>query len=447
MLFKNLKAQASQTVLTSLFLCLFASASYAETPVFTPVSAWQVNTTELSSVRGLNNLKLPCVLSNEFDNGFVVRLSGGGGSLLAMAIDFRQDVFQKGKKYNAMISVGDSYVKQTSASAFNANTLIFNLRPLDGFYGTVKSGQSIEIGLDENVMRFDVGNLAPALAELEGCYTGTKSAPMIDPAETRSASIDSNKMPMPITPVDSEKLAPSAIPAPVASAPLPRSFDDIIKGDSAGITAMPSQQMKVSPARPSPVTPRAATISRAIDTAPVAAKTAFATWDAKAGEDMRAVLSRWANNAGYDLQWQTDQNGKVAQDVTLNGSFEDAVGQLLAENSAATGIAGHVETESGKKDIAPRVSSNNTAQWTALAGANIQSILDQWASKAGVAIVWQSFINVPVKSNVTMNGSFEQAVQSLLDQYTHDQNRPVAQLNIDPATGQRTLLMDMDKSV
>ncbi len=41
--------------------------------------------------------------------------------------------------------------------------------------------------------------------------------------------------------------------------------------------------------------------------------------------------------------------------------------------------------------------------------------------------------------------SFEQAVQSLLDQYNNDPSRPVAQLNIDPDTGQRTLLMNLDK--
>jgi hypothetical protein len=56
-------------------------------------------------------------------------------------------------------------------------------------------------------------------------------------------------------------------------------------------------------------------------------------------------------------------------------------------------------------------------------------------------------MSVPVKSPVQVNGSYESALQNLLDQYgAGDSQRPVGQLNIDPETGQRTLLMNLDKS-
>jgi hypothetical protein len=196
----------------------------------------------------------------------------------------------------------------------------------------------------------------------------------------------------------------------------------------------------------------------------VAAAPAPTNWDAKAGEDMKIVLSRWAERAGYDLDWKAAGDGKVAQDITYMGNFEEAVGQLLAENSAATGIAGHVESTSGQtKEIAsrdvPRAPEPMPAPavkaiipayhdaWSAPAGANIQTVLGQWADKAGVAVVWQSYMSVPVKNPVNVKGSFEQAVQTLLDQYNNDPSRPVAELNIDPETGERTLLMNLDKSV
>ena len=98
MLFKNLKAQVSCSILTAFSLCLIANTAQAQdTPVFTPVGAWEINKTDLSNVRGLGNMKLPCVITNEFDNGFVMRLSCGGGNLLAMAVAFRQNVLLKSK--------------------------------------------------------------------------------------------------------------------------------------------------------------------------------------------------------------------------------------------------------------------------------------------------------------------------------------------------------------
>ena len=177
---------------------------------------------------------------------------------------------------------------------------------------------------------------------------------------------------------------------------------------------------------------------------------------------MKIVLSRWSERAGYDLQWQSDNDGKVAQDLKLSGSFEEAVGQLLAENSAATGIGAHVETAQGAtKTLGPKISRAASYEpapaappvqasipalhdeWSAAPGSNIQSVLGQWSSKAGVAVVWQSYMNVAVKQPLKVSGTYEQAVQSLLDQFNNDSRRPVGQLNIDPETGARTLLMDM----
>ncbi len=51
-------------------------------------------------------------------------------------------------------------------------------------------------------------------------------------------------------------------------------------------------------------------------------------------------------------------------------------------------------------------------------------------------------MSVPVKKPINVSGSYEEAVQTLLDQYMDDSRRPVGQLNIDPETGARTLLMN-----
>lgn len=417
---KTFTAKVHSSILASAaLLALIPAPAFAQkVPVFHP-GPWEVGSTQLANVRGLNTVKLPCIISTEYDNGYTVRFSGGGGKLLAMAIDFRQEAFVQGRKYNAMVSVGNTYVKQATATAFTSSTLIFNLRPLNDFYATVKSGQPMEIGIEDNTMRFNLDDIAGSFKGLEGCYAGGDAAP-VQPMVREAGAGDG--------------VAPAKVPGveKIAAAPLPRSFDEIVQ-KSEPATASPMKIAEPKPAR----------VSRAV-AVPAPAQNSRrippTQWTAQAGEDIRTVLGRWADRAGYDLDWQSAQGGKVAQNVSMNGSFEDAVSQLLAENSAASGISGRFETAQGARAV------GNAASWNAAPGASLQSVLDQWGAKAGVAVVWQTSMNAPVKSSVNDSGNFESAVQSLLDQYADDSARPVGRLNTDPQTGRKTLYMEMDRS-
>lgn len=433
MVSKTLKAKVTQSILASAALLVLvpAQAQAQKVPVFHP-GPWEVGSTQLASARGLKPMKLPCIISTEYDNGYTVRFSGGGNNLLAMAIDFRQEVFAQGRKYNAMVSIGDSYVKQVTATAFTNSTLIFNLRPMGDFYSTLKGGKQMEITIDNNAMKFNLDELAAAYDGFESCYNGGNAVPL--KPIINEASVDA-------------KMPPAAVPSveKIAATPLPRSFDEIVQ-NSEPATAAP---MKIATPRgpdaapvaaTQAVTPMPARVSRNLEAVATPAPAEAPQWNARAGEDMKIVLSRWADRAGYDLDWQSQQDGKVAQDVALTGSFEDAVSQLLAENSAATGISGRFETADGANPAA------GSANWNAAPGASLQSVLDQWGAKAGVAIVWQTSMNAPVRTAVNANGNFETAVESLLDQYSADSARPVGRLNVDPQTGARTLFIEMDRS-
>ena len=400
------------TSILALSVLIPAAAFAQKTPMFQP-GQWEVGSTQLASARGLKTMKLPCIISTEYDNGYTVRFSGGGNQMLAMAIDFRQEVFKQGRKYNAMVSVGDNYVKQVSASAFTNSTLIFNLRPLGDFYAMAKAGKQMEISIDGNDMQFSLTSLAAAYQGLESCYNGGNAAPI---------------QPM----MNASGVPPVKVPGveKIVATPLPTSLDDIVQ-NSEPATAAPMKIAQPTPRAPDAVAPVQGRVSRSIDAS---------QWTARSGEDIKTVLSRWADRAGYDLDWQTAQSGKVAQDVSLNGSFEQAVSQLLAENSAATGISGRFDTQQGATKTV------GAAGWNAAPGASLQSVLDQWGAKAGVAIVWQTSMNAPVKTAINQNGNFETAVESLLDQYANDSARPVGRLNVDPQTGQKTLFMEMDRS-
>lgn len=387
-------------------------------PVFIPSSGWEVAPTSLSQLRGMTSVKLPCMMMSRYNNGFIVRLSGGGGNLLAMAIDFRQAIFRQGKKYDATISLDGSYTERAKGTAFSDSVLIFNLRDFSGFYSGVRNAQDIGLDVEGNQMRFALGGVSEGLQRLEACYTGKK---------------------------------PTAMGVQeVAASPKPM-------GQAMGVPQVSRWEDKpepmVSQAPRGPRGPRDLENTRSV-------------WTARAGDDLQMTIQQWANKAGVDVAWQANNGGKVANDVSVTGTFEDAVQSLMAQNAAALGIEAnlmggsstgtpqplaptHVNTRVSRPEISHQqhMGSNTmgNAKWNAPAGASLAQVLGAWSQNAGVEFVWQANESFVVKSPVSSNGSFESALQSLLGQYTNDTLRPAVQLNNDPVTGRRILFVESSR--
>lgn len=53
-------------------------------------------------------------------------------------------------------------------------------------------------------------------------------------------------------------------------------------------------------------------------------------WRAEPGEHLRDVIRRWASRAGVELVWSTEYDFPIQAGVSLNGSFEEAVRDLLS---------------------------------------------------------------------------------------------------------------------
>ena len=192
-------------------------------------------------------------------------------------------------------------------------------------------------------------------------------------------------------------------------------------------------------------------------------------WQAKAGDDLKITLENWASRAGVDLAWQAGPGGRVVSDVRLSGTFEEAVQTLMAQNAAAMGLeanmmgnasyysassSGSASSYSAPQQLvstpaySPRSrasssdgNANANARWVAPAGSSLQQVLSSWSKQAGVEMEWQSNQGFAVKHAVSGNGSYESALQSLLEQYTKDKIRPAAQLNNDPVSGRRVLFI------
>jgi len=372
----------------------------AQTAEFMPAAPWMVGPTALAQVRASQGGAFPCVMVGQYDNGFIVRLSGGAGQILAMAVDFRQNIFRQGQAYDANLSVDGAAQGSVKGTAFSPNVLIFNVRPLPQFYQALQRGQRMDLSLSGNVMSFSLANVGEGLQRLESCYAAPQSG--AEPVQTASDDPDMRR---------------NAMPRRQGMAT-----------DRGGINA-----------------------------------SAPAVWSARSGETVRTVLTRWSAQAGTDIDWRAAGGGLVQQDVQYNGTFEEAVSSLLA---ASGGVQARVQPAASSapsplsalvnrpavEPVAPPAAAmlpvpQSPAAWTAPRGASLQAVLEQWSRKQGIELMWSASGDYPLKTDIAQNGPFESALMVLLETYSTDRSRPVARLNTDPQTGRKLLMVQSDRAI
>lgn len=395
-------------------------AAPTNVPDFMPTQGWHVQPTVVQGIKKLPNVKLPCMAKTVYDNGYELRLSGSEGRLLAMAVDFRQNIFARGRQYPSTIVIPAMGPKAVTATAFSNSVLIFNLRNLAGIYQVLPAAPSFELNIEGNIMRFGTGGLSVAMAQLESCFQGRMMS---------GGPGFKTQMPPPVI-----QPAVASVP-PVQSVPM----------DDGNIVKPRFSEWEKSVSKDPYRAEPAKTFKD-----PVQRRT---VWQAKAGDDLQQTLQRWGSKAGVDIAWQAGNNGTVANDVYLTGTFEDAVQSLMAQNAAALGIQANMQGAMPAQPIslAPTVSHAHmgappaphavSARWSAKPGDSLRQVLTEWSRNTGVDIMWQSNTGFRVKRPVSANGSYEAALQSLLQQYQGDSLRPAVQLNNDPVTGERVLFV------
>ena len=450
---------------------------------FMPKGAWNVQPALGTQNQPLSGVKMPCMMMAEYDNGYVVRLSGGGGKFLAMALDVRQKAFSQGRKYNATLSLNNGFNKNLQGTAFSESVLIFNVRPFAGLYGALMNASNMTMNIEGNVFGFGLGSLQSAVNGLEACYGGTPPMNMPITATMASAMPPTNMANMGAVPSP----APVALTPNVSGADRPQWGRKISKSSALPVQKRPAFRLPFmdakpnsvgnvdvapNPTIPSPVVAPSASVGTAMKMGPRSTQPSNqnAAWTAKAGDDIRATLERWSSRAGIALDWQAGMGGKVAQNFNINGSFSDAVQALMAQNAAATGLDASMRggtmppvglsapmpitpAMSPMSPAMPVVASGNMmppppamgvtspAKWHAATGNSLEQALENWARKEGVELVWQANTGFGVKRTVHSNGAFTDALQEILSQYQSDNVRPMAQLNNDPVTGKRTLFV------
>lgn len=440
----------------------FAQTTSASIPKFSPTSAWLVGPTGLAQTRGLQDIKLPCVLANQYDNGFVVRFSGGGQRILVMAIDFRQNAFQQGRKYKTTISIDQTYNQQAEATAFTESILIFNLRDMNGFYPALQNGGFMDLKIANNALRFYLYNIKEGMDRLEGCYGGGNLTPMIQQAgNTAEQNLLMAEEKALVGPTERSM----TFEGPVGV--MPESQDM-----TQDMTREPVQQARLSPM-----------FENKLDNQSLENR-----WTAAQGDTVKNVLLRWSDQAGYDLVWDAQNDGgRLSQDINLSGSYEEAVSMLLGQYGSSQGLSGQFQDGTQQTVAEQTVNANmgvsspastslmplvtrpkqtasampkspgsahthgnmahgnmtRQARWTAQPGDNLKTVLNAWAYKENATLIWQARHNsYEIRQPVAVNGSFDDAVAQILDQFGNDSQRPFGRLNIDPETGTKILYIE-----
>ena len=97
----------------------------------------------------------------------------------------------------------------------------------------------------------------------------------------------------------------------------------------------PVQEAEVAPVAALPATPAASDAPAAVSSNAAAQTVIQPAWHAVKGQTLRSVLENWSEEAHVQLYWSTDYDYRLGGDISYGGSFEEAVGRLFDQFSAA----------------------------------------------------------------------------------------------------------------
>lgn len=377
---------------------------------YAPTSAWLVGPASLAANIGNISSKIPCVVANQYNNGAVLRFSGGDNKLMALAIDVKQKSFKPRQRYDVELSVPGQFFQVVSAAAFDESTLLFNLQKIPDLYAVLKQAEVLSVKIGETTLPFALIGLDDGFDRMEICYNPSihGPAPMAPP-------VAPNPVSPPTTGVSMVGAAPEGSRTATPQNPL------IAREAGGGLTPM----MDDAPAAlPQDVPQQAA--------------------QQQAAPDLIA-MAREAEAAARNLAARSPQNRPAAQMPAAPAPAAAAPqGQQMAEGwtdarQVRTGTAADVMAQPPGKEVYIR----REMRWRALKGANLREVLGVWAEGSGTRLIWNSSRDFAVQRSLSLQGTFESAAQSLLEQYNDSNPRPVGRIYREPGTSKLVLVVEM----
>lgn len=346
---------------------VLAQSEDGKPPLLTPTSGWLVGPASLAAQADAKE-KLPCVMLNQYDNGFSLRISGGDRKVQAIAIDFHQNVFTPGESYGADVWIG-STGRNLQAMAFSETTLIVNTSAIENFYDLLSVEKTLRFAVEGKEFEFMLLGTADGLRRVEECYAGGG----VSPAREQEARPD-------IAPQTQRQAEMTPLPADS----LPGFQTKTMGGDEAGKKNSPAQT--------------------------------------KIDEMLQGVAGKIEDKP------QIKPPAQVA----------DAPAEKPPqEHSRDVVVSGDGDPESNTME----------KRWRVMRGARLHEVLETWAEKENVELLWLAGQDFPVPRSVSIQGTFDAAVANILGQYGDGKARPVGRIYIDPSLGKKVLVIELKQKL
>lgn len=377
------------------FVLFFASSNVQAQDLSTPTSAWLVGPVSAAVVGGQTPQGMPCVAVNQFSNGYTLRLSGGDGRLLAMALDTRAAGFTRRQKYDVAFAVPGRFFQLMSGSAYDESTLLFGLSHIPEFYEALESAETLEISIGDNKATLSMAGLRQGLQRMNSC---AGAVPATAPA-------------------------PVSAPSPKhVQNPSPRQNPLLAQNQNADLlTPLPGEVEEAQAPAPAPKHPR---IDPALFNLSQKAEQAQQAAKALSGQ-------KTPNDAGDTGTPQTSQTAGHSTVVNVARTWSDPT----IRRADPSDIMGRSVASALQGDAA------RPMRWRALRGANLQNTFEVWANAVGVKLVWTTDQDYAVRQSIVIEGPFDQAAMALLEQFGDTRPRPVGRVYREPGSNQLVLVV------
>lgn len=126
----------------------------------------------------------------------------------------------------------------------------------------------------------------------------------------------------------------------------------------------------------------------------------------------------------------------------------DMIAPPLVENENSEQVSqelpiAQLEEKPGEKDTGiPVMSEVDTGVWVARPGYTLRQVMKRWGKTANVEVEWNSPYDYPINNAFSFKGSYEDAVSSLLGQYSRETPRPRGRLYPNLPKGPSVLMIN-----
>ncbi|MCD8570798.1 MAG: toxin co-regulated pilus biosynthesis Q family protein [Alphaproteobacteria bacterium] len=462
--------------------------------ILSPLGSWNTASGEIDVGDGRSITY--CAISNNYRDNGRLEFYGTDGSLAAIKIDFPGRSFNAGQSFDVALGMPGGYASQVKGAVVNTSTLILNVKGDNALASFLHNGKLLYVGIEGQRYPFSLSGInrfgermrtcsGPGWGELihDYVFQGNENADAKQAIAAREG-IDSETLEILVAPPkadsgvvmeDIPNEMPQSLrqpPPPPAPAYVPPSAPEpevaVMRPRPVIPTPVESHQPVASlppPAyEPPPMTPGQETLPPMPPRGRVLASIS---------EEQQPPVSVSAPNAaptgGFDelFEPQTSPAPATTQVQPQVQSHAEIVVQAPPPAPAydppqmaapvyvppappvtvAPPPQMQVQSQASQQPPAQaQLKSSPPPQWRALKGSSLREVLALWSLDSGVELIWNADEQYRIKETISLNSSYESAVEQLLKQYEPDffspaVRRPVGQLYVDPAQNKRVLVI------